>query len=96
MGIPFVAMLLQELYPVFSSGFLGTVTGAVLAEKLGDKVISLLLEVLGMGLKKITFAKMPVWQYLVIPALLLIILTVTAWWMLQRIRKIEAADYFNE
>ena len=56
MGIPFGAMVRQELYPLLIAGGLGTLCGALLAECLGDDLISLLLSALGIGLKRITFA----------------------------------------
>lgn len=49
MGIPFVAMVKQELYPVMLAGGAGIATGVFLAGVFGDDVVSLVLQIMGIG-----------------------------------------------
>lgn len=96
MGIPFTAICRQELYPVLIAGGLGTFAGAVLAELFGDNMISVLFEMLGVGLKRIEFAGVSFLQYLVIPVLLLAVLTGVTRGICRSIRKIKIENYFND
>lgn len=96
MGIPFTAICRQELYPVLIAGGLGAFAGAVLAELFGDNMISVLFEMLGVGLKQLEFASVSFLQYLVIPVLLLAVLTGVTWGICGSIRKIEIQNYFND
>ncbi|MGN0459678.1 MAG: FtsX-like permease family protein [Ruminococcus sp.] len=96
MGIPFTAICRQELYPVLIAGGLGTLAGTVLAELFGDNMISVLFEMLGVGLKKLEFAGVSFLQYFVIPVLLLAVLTAVTCVICRRIRKIKIESYFND
>lgn len=96
MGIPFTAICRQELYPVLIAGGLGTFAGAVLAELFGDNMISVLFEMLGVGLKRIEFAGVNFLQYLVIPILLLAVLTGVTRGICRSISKIKIENYFND
>lgn len=96
MGIPFVAMRKQELYPVLMAGGLGVVCGAAIAEVFGDRLISGLFGLLGMGLKKIVFVRVQMWQYLVIPAILLAMLWLVTVGICAQIKSLDAAVHINE
>lgn len=96
MGIPFSAICRQELYPVLIAGGLGAFAGAVLAELFGDNMISVLFEMLGVGLERLEFAGVPFLQYLVIPVLLLAVLTAVTLGICTSIRKIKIDNYFND
>lgn len=96
MGIPFTAILLQELYPVLLAGGFGSVCGVLLAELFGDDLISGLFGMLGMGLKKIVFAGAPVWQLLIIPALLLVTLSIVTVSICAGIKHMNVASHINE
>lgn len=96
MGIPFKVICRQELYPVLIAGGLGAFAGAVLAELFGDNMISVLFEMLGVGLKQIEFAGVSFLQYLVIPALLPAVLTAVTYGICRSIKKINIQDYFND
>lgn len=96
MGIPFTAICRQELYPVLIAGGLGTLAGAVLAELLGDNMISALFEMLGVGIKQFEFAGVSFLHYLVIPVLLLAVLTGVTCGICRSIRKIKIESYFND
>lgn len=96
MGIPFVAMRKQELYPVLMAGGLGAVCGAAIAEVFGDQLISGLFGLLGMGLKKIVFVQVQAWQYLVIPAILLAMLWLVTVGICTQIKSLDVAGHINE
>ena len=96
MGIPFTAIRKQELYPVLMAGGLGAVCGTALAELLGDKLISGLFGLLGMGLKKIVFVRAGIWQYFAIPAILLAMLGVVTVGICSQIRGLDMASHINE
>lgn len=96
MGIPFAAIRKQEFYPVLMAGGFGTVCGAALAELFGDKLISGLFGLLGLGLKKIVFVQAQAWQYLVVPAILLATLGVVTVAICTQIRSLDMASHINE
>lgn len=96
MGIPIMAIYLQELYPVLIAGGLGIFTGTMLAELFGDNMISVLFEMLGLGLKQFEFASVPFVYYFIIPILLLAVLTIVTSGICRSIRKINTENYFNE
>lgn len=95
-GIPFVAICRQELYPVLIAGGSGALLGVFLAGMFGDDAVSVLFRMMGMGLKQIQFAKMPVWQQLILPVLLLGILTIVTRIVCKQIKNIDLASHFNE
>ena len=96
MGISLGAMVRQELYPLLIAGGLGTLCGLLLAECLGDDLISLLFGALGIGLKRITFAPPCVLWQLGIPAVLVITLTTVCCLALRALRQIKVAEHCNE
>lgn len=95
-GIPFAEIWKQELYPVLLAGGFGSVCGIVLAELSGDRLISALFQMLGMGLKRIVFVKVSAGQFIMIPAILLVTLTVVVSGVCMKIRKMNVSDYVNE
>lgn len=96
MGIPFGAMVKQELYPLLIAGGLGILCGGLLAECLGDDLISLLFAALGIGLKRITFAPPDVLWQLGIPAVLLMTLTTVCCLVCRGFRQIKVSEHCNE
>ena len=96
MGIPFAEIWKQELYPVLLAGGSGSVCGVVFAELSGDRLISALFQMLGMGLKRIVFIKVSAVQSIMIPAILLVTLTVVVSGVCMKIRKMNVSDYVNE
>lgn len=96
MGIPFTAILLQELYPILLAGGFGSVCGMLFAELLGDDLISGLFSMLGMGLKKIAFTGAFVPQFLLIPALLLVVLSIVTVSICTVIRHIDVAGHISQ
>lgn len=95
-GIPFTAIRKQELYPILIAGGLGATCGVLLSELFGSQLISGLLGMLGMGLKNIVFVNVPVWQYPVIPIILLATLTVVTMGICRQIKHMDTAGNLNE
>lgn len=95
-GIPFSAIRKQELAPILIVGGLGSACGVLLAELFGDKLVSGLFGMLGMGLKKIVFVDVVVWQFAVIPVILLTTLCVVTMSICAQIRHMDMAIYLSE
>lgn len=96
MGIPFVAMVKQELYPVMLAGGAGIATGVFLAGVFGDDVVSLVLQIMGIGLKRIEFAETSVLRHLGVPLVLLAVLTIVTYISCRQIKRIDIVSNCNE
>lgn len=96
MGVPFGAVRMQELIPILIAGGLGSVCGTLFAELFGDKLVSGLFGMLGMGLKKIVFAGAPMWQYLAVSTMLLATLGTVTVGICTQIRNLDVASHVNE
>ena len=55
MGIPINAICIQELYPMFFLGGAGVILGVALTELIGEKVVSALFSLLGLGITSFHF-----------------------------------------
>ena len=66
----------------------------MLAELFGDNMISVLFEMLGVGIKQIEFTGVLFLQYLVIPTLLLAVLTGVTCGICRSIKKIKIEKLF--
>lgn len=95
MGISLFAIKRQELYPILLSGGMGSFIGVCLGEILGDIIMSGLFMVVKIGLKEFTFVNIPVWQFLVIPFILISILILVGSSILSLVKKIEVMRYIN-
>lgn len=96
MGIPFTAILKQELYPILLSGGSACACGTLMAEVFGDNLISGLFGILGIGLKKIIFAGASVWQFFAVPAALLVVLSAVTVGICAGIGRMNVTEYINE
>lgn len=96
MGIPFTAIWAQELAPILIAGGLGSACGVLLAEMFGDKLVSGLFGMLGMGLKKIVFVDVAAWRFAVIPVILLTTLCVVTVSLCAQIRRMDTAIHLSE
>lgn len=94
MGIPHRAMLRQELYPMLLSGGSGALLGVLLAELCGEALISALFSMLGLGITRITFSPVTLRSPAVF-LLLFSVLAVSTCVVCRKIRRINAAAYFN-
>lgn len=95
-GIPFVSIIKQELYPVLIAGGIGAVSGVIFAEVFGDGIVSLLLEMMGIGLKRIKFAEACVLQSMCVPMILLMTLAIVTVIAGMQIKRIDLTGSFNE
>ena len=94
-GIPFKAICIQELYPMLITGGLGVILGFVLTELIGEKVVSGLLSLLGLGISRFTFSTMTPGCVLV-PLSLICVLAIINLGVCMKIKKIEVAEYVNQ
>ncbi|MCM1087535.1 MAG: ABC transporter permease [Muribaculaceae bacterium] len=95
-GIPFAAIRAQELYPVWIAGGLGILVGICLTESLGSTFISLLFALMNVGVSRISFARISIGQYLLIPGVLMVLLTVVTLAVCQSIKTVRYTEYLNE
>ncbi|MGN0394318.1 MAG: hypothetical protein ACI4EF_03050, partial [Coprococcus sp.] len=92
MGIPFKSIIKQEVYPIMLSGGAGAMLGIFLAGLFGDDVISLIIAIMGIGLKRIEFTELSVLCQLGIPAILLVVICIVSRLACSQIRKINIAE----
>lgn len=94
MGIPIKAICIQELYPMLLLGGTGVILGALLTEVLGEKVVSALFSLLGLGITSISFSDIT-FSCILVPVSLVIILVVINLGVCLKVKKIDIAGYFN-
>ena len=95
MGIPIKAICIQELYPMLLLGGTGVILGVILTELLGEKVVSALFSLLGLGITSISFSNITI-SCILVPVSLVIILVVINLSVCMKIKKIDIARYFNQ
>lgn len=96
MGIPFTAICMQELYPVLLAGAAGIAAGMICVGSLGDTLVSMMMELAGLGLKRIEFAPASLWQCMGIPFVFLLLLVIVTMLCCRQIRKLNREDYVSE
>lgn len=94
-GIPFRAILLQELYPMLLLGAGGVIVGILLSELIGEVIVSTLFSLLGLGITSIPFLGMSV-DCVLLPVGLVVLLGVINTGVCQKIRKVDITRYFNQ
>ena len=95
MGIPIKAICIQELYPMLFTGGIGVVLGIVLTELIGEKIVSGLFSLLGLGITSFSFSAMTV-SCILVPVSLIVILVIINLSVCMKIRKIDISGYFNQ
>lgn len=95
MGIPMKSICIQELYPMLLLGGSGVILGVILTELVGEKIISVLFSLLGLGISSIAFSDMTI-GCILIPVSLVIILAVINVSVCMKIRKIDITGFFNQ
>ncbi|MGN0293189.1 MAG: FtsX-like permease family protein, partial [Lachnospiraceae bacterium] len=96
MGFSLRDISLQELYPVLLSGGLGVILGVILTEWMGESLVSLLLGMLGIGLKQVEFSAFPVWKVMGLLILLLSGPALVTLLSCRPIRKMSMTKYLND
>ena len=94
-GIPIKAICMQELYPMLFTGGAGVISGIVLTELIGEKVVSGLFSILGLGITKFSFSAMTV-SCILVPLSLIAVITVINVVVCMKIRKTEISEYVNQ
>lgn len=95
MGIPIKAICIQELYPMLLLGGTGIILGVILTELLGEKVVSGLFSLLGLGITSISFSNITI-SCILVPVSLVIILVVINLSVCMKVKKIDITGYFNQ
>ena len=95
MGISVKAICIQELYPMLFSGGTGVILGVILTELIGEKVVSALFSLLGLGITSFSFPAMTI-SCILVPASLIIILAIINMSVCMKIKKIDISGYFNQ
>lgn len=94
-GIPLKAICMQELYPLFFTGGTGIVSGIVLTELLGEKIVSGLFSLLGLGITSISFSAMT-GRCMLVPVSLAAILAAVSLSVCMKVKKMDITEYFNQ
>ena len=94
-GIPIKAICIQELYPMLFTGCAGVIAGIILTELIGEKVVSALFSLLGLGITSFSFSAMTIGCILV-PVSLILILTIINISVCMKVRKIDISGYVNQ
>ena len=95
MGIPVKAICIQELYPMLFTGGTGVILGVILTELIGEKVVSALFSLLGLGITSFSFSAMTI-SCTFVPVSLLFILVIINLSVCMKIKKIDISGYFNQ
>ena len=94
-GIPIKAICIQELYPMLFTGSIGAAAGVVLTELIGEKVVSVLFSLLGLGITSFSFSAMTI-SCVLVPVSLILILAIINLGVCTKIKKIDVSRYFNQ
>lgn len=95
MGIPTKAICMQELYPMLLLGGTGIILGVILTEVFGEKIVSALFSLLGLGITSISFSDVTI-SCILVPVSLVIILIVINLSVCRKVKKIDITGYFNQ
>lgn len=95
MGIPTKAICMQELYPMLLLGGTGIILGVILTEVFGEKIVSALFSLLGLGITSISFSDVTI-SCIFVPVSLVIILIVINLSVCRKVKKIDITGYFNQ
>ena len=94
-GIPIKAICIQEIYPMLFTGSMGAVLGVALTELIGEKVVSALFSLLGLGITSFSFSAMTI-SCVLVPVSLILILAIINLGVCTKIKKIDVSRYFNQ
>jgi putative ABC transport system permease protein len=86
----------QYLLKVLMVSMIGIVFGTVLANALGEGIVSGILSILGLGISKITFIINPVNAYLLCPIATLIVAVAVTWYSSKAFKRYNIVQLINE
>ena len=95
MGIPVKAICMQELYPMLFTGGTGVISGIILTELIGEKVVSALFSLLGLGITSFSFSSITI-SCIFVPVSLIFVLVIINLSVCMGIKKIDISGYFNQ
>ena len=95
MGISVKAICIQELYPMLFTGGAGVILGVIFTELVGEKVVSGLFSLFGLGITSFSFSAMTI-SCIFVPVSLMLVLVIINVSVCMKIRKIDISGYFNQ
>ena len=95
MGISVRAICIQELYPMLFSGGAGLILGVILTELIGEKIVSALFSLLGLGITSFSFSAMTI-SCIFVPVSLIFNLVIINLSVCMKIKKVDISGYFNQ
>ena len=95
MGISVKAICLQELYPMLFAGGAGLILGVILTELIGEKIVSALFSLLGLGITSFSFSAMTI-NCIFVPVSLIFTLVIINLSVCMKIKKVDISGYFNQ
>ena len=95
MGISVKAICMQELYPMLFTGATGVILGVIYTELIGEKIVSALFSLLGLGITSFSFSAMTI-SCIFVPVSLILILVIINLSVCMKIKKIDISGYFNQ
>lgn len=94
-GIPIKAICIQELYPMLFTGGAGVISGIILTELIGEKVVSGLFSMMGLGITRFSFSAMTI-SCILVPVSLVLVLAAINTGVCMKVRKIKISEYVNQ
>lgn len=76
-------------------GGTGVISGVILTEWLGEKVVSALFSLLGLGITSISFSEITI-SCIWVPVSLVVILVVINLSVCRKVKKVDITGYFNQ
>ena len=86
----------QYLYKTLMVSILGILTGTLISNILGERIISLAFSMMGLGISKITFIINPWTAFVILPLLLLAVVAGMTWISTREIRQYNIISLINE
>jgi len=74
----------------------GILTGIILTDVLGEKIINVALSMVGLGIKKVDLIANPVIEYIMCPLFLMVLILLTTWIVMGTIKKYNIISIINE
>ena len=86
----------QYLYKVSIVSVIGIFTGTIISNIIGEKIISLVFSIMGLGISRLTFIINPWIAFIILPLILLIVTASVTWISTRNIIKYNIISLINE
>jgi putative ABC transport system permease protein len=86
----------QYLYKIGMSSIAGIIAGTLIANILGESIVSMTFGMMGLGISKITFIINPWIVFILLPLVLLAVTAGMTWISTRRIREYNIISLINE